>query len=291
MSRIVVITASSIFLAFLSLLTSFSSFASQEIVPKLDKTGGSSSVQMINYLQPNISISRSMYVKALLKGVLDATEHEYGGYKINTVASNLAPQRKIQEMIKGEKINLIWTTEESNSSKALIKVPFDTMKGVLGYRALIIKADRQKEFSKITNIQQLQSMKPGQVELWTDTEIYKKNGFDVVTSNNMPALFPMLENDRFDFLPLGASEVNQEYLLIRLKYRSLAIETDLLLKYSLHMFFMVSPKYPILAERLEKGLLAIEKSGVFDKVFNQFVQPEMDAIKVRNRRVIHLATP
>ena len=279
------------FLPFLILITSFGGFASQDQVPAIQKSDRSFSVQIINYLQPNISIARSMYGKALLESVMDATEHEYGRYKINVVSSNLTPQRKKQEMIKGDNINLIWTTQDSNSIEELLKVPFHTMKGVLGYRALIIKADRQDEFSKITNLQQLQLMRPGQVELWTDTEIYKKNNFDVATSNNMPALFPMLENGRFDFLPLGASEVNKEYLLIRLKYRSLAIETELLIKYSLHMFFMVSPTQPILAERLEKGLLAIEESGEFDRIFNQFVQPEMDSIKMQNRRVINLSSP
>jgi hypothetical protein len=276
---------------FLSFLTSFSSYAFQNQVQPHEKPNRSSSIQTVNYLQPGISISRRLYIKALLDSVMSVTELEYGPFEINVISSNLVPMRKRQEMIKGDKINLIWTTEDANTIKELIKVPFHTMKGVLGYRVLIIKAFKQDEFSEITNLEQLQLMKPGQVEFWADTYIYEKNNFNVVTSPEMSSLFPMLENNRFDFLPLGASEVSREYLLVRLKYRSLAIETDLLIKYKLHMFFMVSPTESTLAERLEMGLLTIQKSGEFDRIFNEFIQPEMDAVQIQNRRVIHLKSP
>lgn len=274
----------SIFLHILFIcLASFSTAAKQ---PQLDKAN--KPLQVVNYLQPGISISRILYLKALLDSVMKVTEHEYGPYKINVIDTNLVPMRKRQEMLKGDKINLIWTTEDSNSIKDLIRVPFHTMKGVLGYRVMIIKGDRQKEFSKITNLAQLQAMRPGQVEFWTDTYIYRKNNFEVVTAPKMSLLFPMLDNNRFDFFPLGASEVNQEHLLVRQKYPSLAIETDLMIKYSLPIYFMVSPTVPLLAERLGNGFLAIEKNGEFDKLFNQYIQPEMDSLNIENRTVIQL---
>lgn len=245
-------------------------------------------IQNVNYLQPDIAISRKLYIKALLKSVLDITKPTYGPYKINIKHSGLTPLRKEQEMIKGDNINLIWSTEDANTIDELIQVPFHTMKGALGYRAMIIKKDRQAEFSRVTNLAQLQKLKPGQVEFWTDTFIYRNNGFEVVTASEMSSLFPMLNNDRFDFFPLGASEISQEYALIKQKYHSLAIETDLLIKYSLHMFFMVSPSHTVLAERMQMGLTAIEKSGEFDRLFNEFVQPELNVLNMDNRRVIDL---
>ena len=57
------------------------------------------------------------------------------------------------------------------------------------------------------------------------------------------------------------------------------------------MFLMVSPNEPILAERLLKGLLEIEKSGEFDRIFNEFIQPEMNNIQMQNRRIIQLKNP
>ncbi|GAC17589.1 type 2 periplasmic-binding domain-containing protein [Paraglaciecola arctica] len=280
-----------IILAFLGVVASVSYYALKKPEQVLEKPHKQLPVQTVNYLQPGISISSSLYIKALLESVMSITEPEYGPYEINIIASYLALPRKRKEMIKGDNINLIWTTEDINTIKELIKVPFHTMKGVLGYRAMIIQADRQDEFSKITNLEELQLMKPGQVKFWSDTYIYKSNNFNVVTSRKMFSLFPMLESNRFDFLPLGISEINQEYLSIRQKYPSLAIETDLLIKYSLHMFLMVSPNEPILAERLLKGLLEIEKSGEFDRIFNEFIQPEMNKIQIQNRRIIELESP
>jgi hypothetical protein len=280
-----------IIFAFLGVVAGVSFYALKKPEQVPEQPNNSLPVQTINYLQPGISISRSLYIKALLKSVMDITEPEYGPYEINIIASYLALPRKRQEMIKGDNINLIWTTEDFNTIKELIKVPFYTMKGVLGYRAMIIQADRQDEFSKITNLEELQIMKPGQVRTWADTYIYKNNDFNVVTSRQMNSLFPMLESNRFDFLPLGISEINQEYLAIRQKYPSLAIETDLLIKYSLYMFLMVSPNEPILAERLLEGLLEIEKSGEFDRIFNEFIQPEMSNIQIQNRRIIELENP
>lgn len=280
-----------IILAFLGVVASVSYYALKKPEQVLEKPHKPLPVQTVNYLQPGISISSSLYIKALLESVMSITEPEYGPYEINIIASYLALPRKRKEMIKGDNINLIWTTEDINTIKELIKVPFHTMKGVLGYRAMIIQADRQDEFSKITNLEELQLMKPGQVKVWSDTYIYKSNNFNVVTSRKMFSLFPMLESNRFDFLPLGISEINQEYLSIKQKYPSLAIETDLLIKYSLHMFLMVSPNEPILAERLLKGLLEIEKSGEFDRIFNEFIQPEMNNIRIQNRRIIELESP
>lgn len=277
-----------IILAFLGVVASVSYYALHKEDTEHEKPNKSLPFQTVNYPKQNISFSRQSYIKALLERVMDVTELEYGPYKINIIDTNLVPRRRELEINKGDKINLIWEAEEGNSSPNLIKVPFHTMKGVLGYRVMIIKADRQDEFSNITNLEQLQQMKPGQVEFWTDTAIFKNNNFNVVTSHDMSSLFPMLEKNRFDFLPLGANEVSQEYLLIRLKHRSLAIETDLLIKYSLHMLLMVSPTEPILAERLEKGLLEIEKNGEFDRIFNQFIQPEIDSVQIQNRRVIQL---
>lgn len=277
-----------IIFAFLGVVTSVGYYVLHKDEGVKEKPEKLLSVQIVNYPKQNISISRQLYIKALLDSVMDVTELEYGPYKINIIDTNLVPLRIGVEMKKGNRINLIWEADEGNNGQDLIKVPFHTMKGILGYRVLIIRADRQDEFSKITNLEQLQKMKPGQVEFWTDTAIYKNNNFEVVTSYEMASLYPMLENNRFDFLPLGVSEVNQEYLLNRLKYRSLAIETDLLIKYSLHMLFMVSPTEPTLAERLHKGLKEIEKSGEFDRIFNEFIQPEKQAVKMLSRRVIHL---
>lgn len=51
---------------------------------------------------------------------------------------------------------------------------------------------------------------------------------------------------------------------------------------------MVSPKEPILAERLLKGLSSIQESGEFDRLFNVYIQPELDVLELEHRRVIHL---
>lgn len=280
-----------IIITFLGVIASVSYYALYKGELKYEKPIKPLPFQTVNYPKQDISISRQLYIKALLERVMDVTELEYGPYKINIIDTHFVAPRRALEIKKGDTINLIWEAEEGNSSQNLLKVPFHTMKGILGYRVMIIKADRQDEFSKITNLEQLQLMMPGQGEFWTDIAIYKYNHFKVVTSHDMSSLFPMLENNRFDFLPLGANEVSQEYLLTRLKYRSLAIETDLLIKYSLHMLLMVSPNEVTLAERLEKGLLEIEKNGDFDRIFNEFIQPEMDSVNIKNRRVIHLKSP
>ena len=273
------------------LLTNFQAYAIKEQFEESYAYNHSRPIQAVNYLQQNISISRALYINALLEKVMDVTKDEYGPYTINTIKSDLVPRRKEIEMLKGDKINLMWSTEDNKTVQKLIKVPFHTMKGILGNRVLLIRKERQSEFNKITNLEQLQQLKPGQVKHWVDTLIYTKNNFNVVTAQKMTSLFPMLENSRFDFLPLGASEVNQEYSHVNKKHPSLAIEKDLLIKYALHVLLMVSPTEPTLAQRLEKGLLTIEKNGEFDRIFNKYIQPDLDSIQIQNRKVIQLKNP
>jgi len=275
---------------FISLFTIFNSYTfAESTLVNLNKAYSGNNVQHVKYVQPTYTESRRKYVKALLESILKITEPEFGPFVINTIYSDLVPSRKRIELIKGKIINLAWTTDHITHQEKLIRIPFHTMKGILGYRAMLIRKDRQSEFNDIDSAEKLQTMKPGQVHFWIDTEIYKKNNFEVMTAPDMNSLLLMLDKSRYDFFPLGVSEIGQEFERIKKNHPSLAIEGKLLVRYDLPVYFMVSPKETLLAERLTVGLKTIAENGEFDKLFNQYIQPELDALNFNNRTVIDLS--
>jgi len=276
-------------LLFTSQFTIFNSYVFAESTSvNLNKAYSGNNIQHVKYVQPRYTESRRKYVKALLESVLKITEPEFGPFVINTIYSDLVPSRKRIELIKGKTINLAWTTDDKTYQEQLIRIPFHTMKGVLGYRAMLIRKDRQSEFNDIDSPEKLQTMRPGQVHFWIDTEIYKKNNFEVMTAPDMNSLLLMLDKNRYDFFPLGVSEIRLEFERIKKNYPSLVIEDKLLVRYDLPVYFMVSPKELLLAERLTVGLKIIEENGEFDKLFNLYIQPELDALNFKNRTVIDL---
>jgi hypothetical protein len=73
--------------------------------------------------------------------------------------------------------------------------------------------------------------------------------------------------------------------------QGLMIEQQVLFYYPQASFFFVSPRYPKLAERLQKGLEQAAKNGVIQQHFETHYGAIVQQIRCQNRRLIRLKNP
>ena len=106
---------------------------------------------------------------------------------------------------------IIRLTADFQSREHFEIVPIPINRGIVGYRIFLIRKASRNDFARITNLADLleTGFKAGQGR-WTDVDILRDNGIDVVVGNNYEGLFSMLMEKRFDFFPRGINEAFEE---------------------------------------------------------------------------------
>ena len=243
---------------------------------------------IVRYNQSTLLDDNEKYYVSLLKLALNETIDDFGPYQLQSVNINMVQQRSINMLGTGKYIDVIWSMTSSKREQTLQAVYIPLLKGLMGYRVFLIRADEQNRFSDINTIEELNSMVAGQGAYWPDTEILKANGvFNVDALEKY--LHSMLVKRRFDYFPRAITEVATELV----KYPMLALESQLMFKYTAPSYFFVNEKNTVLAERLELGLMRAIKNGSFDRLFYDVWAPAvlMTQLNIVNRLVFPLKNP
>lgn len=190
---------------------------------------------------------------------------------------------------KGNRVMSMMNSLERQKSFRAIPIPL--FKGLMGYRALVIRKSDEAKFAKIKTKEALLALVAGQGMHWPDTEILRANQFKVTEALGTKYLYKMLQAKRFDFFPRGINEVDLEIDLINT--HNLMIEPHLILHYPADSYFFVDKENTELAQRLEKGFDIIHKNGTFDKLFlnTEQVKYALKILKQPNKIVIELNNP
>lgn len=234
---------------------------------------------------------RHFYFIQMLDLALSKTESTHGRYILKGDSPYMQQGRAISNLRKGVGLDVLWTMASSEREQLMHPVRVPLLKGLLGHRILIIRRGEEARFSDVRSLEDLQVFSAGQGHDWPDSDILSFNGIDVVNSPTYLGLFGMLELGRFDMLPRGASELWPE--MESPKGKSLVIEPKLLLYYPAPIYFFVSKKNLLLAQRLEAGLRLAIQDGSFDMLFYSY--PDIDRViknaNLENRVVILLKNP
>ena len=224
-----------------------------------------------------------------LRAALIITQPEYGDYQISS-SIDMPQNRAIRELENGrlDLAHLVATKERENRAIA-VKIPL--MQNILGYRLCLITEDNQGKFNNINSKQQWidKGITIGQHHNWPDTNILKANGIDVKTTYKTNLLFQQLAKKRFDCFARGINEISYEQRTH--SSLNLVIEKQLLIYYPLPQFFFVSPKKPLLAERLTLGLTKLKEKGTLKQIFDFYYQDLWQDLNVKNRIFINLHNP
>lgn len=242
------------------LVFSFSAFA------QLDKESETHIIRMIPK-QSEADASHS-YLLSLLELVLDETEADYGETVIELLPTSYN-QKIILSLLNHDGILDVVTsapTPEREEKFRSAKVPL--MRGLLGYRMMIIRPEDEALFKKFTKEEELKALRACQATHWPDADVLEAGGYKVVRTPVFEDLFKMLINKECDYFPRGIAEGYAEVITHNSTYPSKKLKAfdDIIIHYPLPLFFYTSHKNFELAARIERGLEAIIKNGKFDKL-------------------------
>ena len=189
-------------------------------------------------------------------------------------------------------MNVHWAPPGTDIARAdVIPIPIDILRGLQGYRVCLINGESPTDFSQVTDLESLKTIRIAQGSAWDDIEIYHFNGIYPLESPVLGGLYPMLGLKRFDCLPLGVNEINNIINLQRREYPFLAIDDQLLIHYEFPIYFYVSKTSPEIAARFILGLKKLSESGEFDRLFDRHHQKNIENLKLDKRRIICLKSP
>jgi hypothetical protein len=234
--------------------------------------------------------TRNEYFLAVLNLALEKTASE-GIWRLEP-AEDVTPQSlALQRLSNNDGIEVVWsmTSIEREKQNRAIRIPL--MKGLMGYRLLIIRAEDQQWFRRLQTVDELRELRAGQGHDWPDTEILRANGLSVEGAEDYDSLFSLLQQGRFDYLPRAINEPWEE--LAARPDMGLMVEEGLLLYYPTAEYFFVNPKNTALAGRLERGLRQAIEDGSFDKLFREHPinANAFGKANLLRRRVIRLDNP
>jgi hypothetical protein len=237
------------------------------------------------------NIQHDAYVRDLLQLVL---EHSAAPGETVTLVRNAvqySQNRNISELRQGRSLDVMWTMTTRDRESHLLPVRLPIFKGLLGYRAFLIRADDQPRFDRVQQLDQLAQMAAGQGGQWPDTAILRHAGLPVVTSTNYELLFPMLMAGRFDYFPRGLNEIWSEYDLHA--NDAMRVEPRILLAYPAPMYFFVARENRALAQRIEVGFRGMLADGSFERYFlnHPLITAVLARSKISERRIFYLDNP
>lgn len=240
----------------------------------------------------NKTESRQEYEREVLAAALAVTNKTHGDWNLSIDNTSYPAAEDEASVFRAKNFDIFGTVAGNqklvNEKKILIPLPL--MKGLLGYRILIIRAEDKEKFAAIKSTKTLQKLRAGIPETWADAELFRQNGYQVVEKGSFDDLFTRLHNKEFDYVSLGANEVAGVFAE-RAATGQFIIEETLLLYYPFPLVFYVNPANPALAERVTEGLNIINNNGQLDKVFHRYFGKDLERFKFKDRQIIQLTNP
>lgn len=252
----------------------------------------SEEITTIKFWNGNRSEVRKEYERKVFVALLEATEAEYGSWEIE---ENLDEYPGAEEALvfkeKGHDVFVTIAGNQKFDEDDMIVIPHLLTKNLLGYRVAIIREEDTGKFASIEEEAQIQQLTHGIPETWSDAVIFRENGYQVAEEGDFEDIFDRLEAGNFDYSAYGANEVLSVFEYRAAERESLVMDENLLFFYPFPLVFYVSPDQPALAERIEAGMQAIQKSGALDAIFDQHYGNIVEELHLSDRKLIILDNP
>ena len=230
---------------------------------------------------------------AFAKAVLDLAMHEvHADYTIRASKDVMERERALQELAEDRTINLHWSSMSRVDEAKLRAIPIPLHRGLIGFRVLVIRKDRQPEFDRIDTLQQLQALVGGQGIGWVDTDILRQAGLHIEAAP-YDALFRMVEAGHIDYYPRGVIEAYSELRARHQANPDLVVEHHLLLAYRSDFIFYTNKRDSRLANAIEVGLRKAYADGSYIQLFRShpYIQDALARADFARRKVIWIDNP
>jgi hypothetical protein len=181
------------------------------------------------------------------------------------------------------------TSPERETDLRPIKI--DILRGLIGFRLLIIRSKEQDRIARMDAETFRQSVTFGLNSQWSDLPIMKANGYLVTTSLSYENLFEMLTAGRFDAFPRGINEARRELEERKAAYPDLTVEKTKALFFPFPIYFWVRKNNEALAKKIEDGLNRALSDGSFEKLFRSYHAIDIADVRKERREIILLNNP
>jgi len=233
---------------------------------------------VLTYPPPEFkSDARHPYFLALLQLALDHTVAEEGPYRLQPLA-NVAQQSRAFRLLGNKQLDVMWSMTSREREHAYLPVRIPLMKGLLGYRVILINRQDAAIFEGMDE-QNLKEVTCYQGHDWPDLEILAFNGFQVRGVANYLRIFTMLDRGMIDCFPRGILEAWGEIESQQLQ--NTVVDSRFVLIYPTAIYFFVHQDNHALASRLERGLRAALADGSFDRLLYGY-PPHKEALARAN---------
>lgn len=243
----------------------------------------------ISFWNGNKTPSRQLYEQQVLQAALNAA-----GVKTSIDIDERNLSISEEASVFSKQLFDVFATVQGNpklnaENKILIAKPI--MQGLLGQRLLIIRKTDSARFDAIEQIDEMKKMRSGIPIGWADVTLFKANQYNTVEIGNFETIFNYLVNNDFDYLALGANEIEQVYQQADLEELDLTIAPTLMLHYNFPVVFYVNPNNPELAKHLNTGLERIIKNGTLKAMFDQHFGHLYSRLNLADRISFELKNP
>ncbi|MFT7561026.1 MAG: hypothetical protein ACI93R_002951 [Flavobacteriales bacterium] len=236
----------------------------------------------------------AQYEVKLAELLLDVSAEKYGPASVKIIHANMNSLRIRQAVQLGDKLDFHGAVNPNAINEpprdGILVTTRPIVNNMLGYRRLVIEKDRVQDFNNISDLEGLKRMTNGQGP-WVDGEVYDANGITVKYAHQMVNLFAMLNEHRFDYVALGAIEIQEKLELNSKLAKELTILDDFVIYYPWPYHFHVSKQSPELYERFEYALDIVARNGVLDAFISVHFERTIKRMNVESTRVFVLNLP
>lgn len=248
--------------------------------------------KIVRFWNGNKSDARRDFETQLLRLILSATEGTDA--KVTLVVDNTDYPRAQDEGAVLDNGSDLLVTVAGNvkfQKESIISLPHPIAKGLLGYRILITRTDRTEDFEKISDLTDLKKYTIGIPSTWADAALFRYNELPVIEKGNYDTLFTRLKNGDFDYVALGANEIELAFQNRAGSLGGLTIESNILIYYPFPLVFYVNINQPLLAKRISRGLKIIEANGQYQSLFDLHYGDILKRLDLNDRVFIELTNP
>lgn len=231
------------------------------------------------------------HIMRLMAAALEASKARYGPYELKVAQLRMERDRLLQEMLKGEMVNLSGQVTSLEWEQKLIPIRIPIDKGISCYRISLIDGRNQDLFSAVRTLAQLRALSLGAGRQWSLTATYRRAGFHVVEGSTSASLHSMLAAGRFQHFPRAIDEAVYEQAAYVPAFRTLSVERSLALYVPSPRYFFIGGGQRRLAQRLEYGLRQLVADGRYDQIFHEFYDGLIERVGLRKRRIFRIDNP
>lgn len=232
----------------------------------------------------NYKIERYFY--ELLKLAIKKSDKKY---HIQPISTEVMVNERKNLLIQNRDLDIHWLPTDSHFENELLPIRLPLLKGLIGWRLMLVHKDNAKKMAKITKIEELQQWVAGQGSDWADTDILEFNKFTVARITQKNSIMGMLERQRIDYYPRSMTEIwsDLEYFTVP----NVVIDNSLALSYPLAVYYFVRKGNTQLHDLIYQGLDNAIEDGSFDHLFETFFAEAIAKADLKSRKIYYLKNP